>query len=373
MSSRFNHAAMGPGSIRSAASRTGLALIAAAFAACFTPGASAAINDITSLTTSMTTASSVTKTSLSGYGASYSIYKTADNYNLDYNGQDDAVKTVTAGSLGTYTVGSTLGTVTVRRASTGGDNDTVWYAGTGTGTNNSTVVLDGTLVTGFNQALSSNNLMMGADNVFSNMGNAVGNNTNVDRIDVQYSAFKASTAEAFTVMDRGPTNDHDAFKIAAITAIGANGAPSAYGPLISFTDGTWGHTSLVVPTQEENIVRENDSTSSPTFHPSDSTAQSIGGVLIQSSSLVAPGTTIYGYSLFAANVAGSGSELVDWTNTTYFPAADSTSTGGGLDPVATLAGLYTPVTAVPEPATCTLLAATAMGGTLARRPKRKTV
>lgn len=366
MSRRSNHATFGSTFARAARSRSGMALVVAAIAGGVTATATAAISDITGLTSTITTAPSVTKTGLSGYGASYSIYQPAETYSLNYNGEDDAVKTVTAGSLGTYTL-SSLGNVVVRRGATGGNNDTVWYAGSGNGANGSTVTLDGSLVSGFNQALSSNNLLMGADNVFSNMGNAVGNNTNVDRIDVMFTAgFVASASQAFSIMDRGPSNDHDAFKIAAITSL-TNGAPSGYGPLISFSDGTWGETNLV-PTQEENIVRESDSASNTTFHPSDSTAQSIGGVLVQANSLVPAGTTIYGYSIFAANVTGTGSELVNWTNTTYFPPADSTSTGGGLDPVATLAALYTPAP-VPEPASCTLIAA-ALGGMLGRRPKR---
>jgi hypothetical protein len=327
----------------------------------------AAISNVTSLTTSLTTGASTTVSGQSGYGASYSIYKTSSTYNLDFTGEDEAVKTVTAGSLGTYQV-SGLGTVTVRRSSTGGNNDTVWYAGTGNGTNKSTVMLDGSLVSGFNQALSSNNLLMGADNVFSNEGNAVGNNTNVDRIDVVFSAGLTAGTNAFSVMDRGASNDHDAFKIAAITGIGTNGQPTSYGPLISFGDGTWGNTNLL-PVEEENILRKNNTLAGATLHPSDSTAQAIGGVLIQTDSLVSAGTKIYGYSLFSADAKGTGSQLVDWTNTTYFPPANATSSGGGLDPVATIAALYTPLTAVPEPAMCSLLMFAACG-ILGRRHRR---
>ena len=71
---------------------------------------------------------------------------------------------------------------------------------------------------------------------------------------------------------------------------------------------------------------------------------------------------------FSGAVTGTGNQLVDWTNTTYFPPSDSTSTGGGLDPVGTLSALYVPV-AVPEPTSLALIAV-AGTGLLARRNRR---
>jgi hypothetical protein len=346
---------------------TKAALAAAVLPLAMTSVSSAAISTITSLTTQTSYGVPQTVSGQSGYGAAYSIFQPKSTYNLTYLNEDESVKTLTAGTLGTYTVGS-LGTVTVRRSSTGGNNDTIWYLGSGNGTNHSTVTMDGPLVSGFNQAFSSNNLLIGADNVFSNTGNAVGNNTNVDRIDVTFPVgLTASANEAFSVMDRGASNDHDSFKIAAITGLDSTGKPSSYGTLFSFSDGTWGTTNLI-PTSQENILRKNDTLSGGTLHPSDSTAQSIGGVLIQTDSLVAPGTKIYGYSLFSEEVTGKGSQLVDWTNTTYFPPANATSTEGGLDPVATLAAVYVPV-AVPEPTSIGMLGAAALGLMARRRRK----
>ncbi len=321
--------------------------------------------DVTSITTTMTAGTPSTLTNQAGYGASYSVFKAANSYTLNYLGEDDSIKTVTAGTLGTYMISGT-GTAVVRRSSTGGNNDNIWYDGSGNGSNHSTVTLDGPLLSGFNQAFTSNNILVGADNVFSNRGNAVGNNTNVDRIDLLFTGgILASTASAFSIFDRGPSNDHDSFKIAAITSLGSTGLPTSYGQLQSFSDGTWGKTA-VVPNQQENITRKNDAVAGSTLHPSDLTTQTLGGVLIQTSDLAPIGTKIYGYSLFSGAVTGTGNQLVDWTNTTYFPPADSTSTGGGLDPTATLSALYT---AVPEPTTGTLMLA-GLTGLIARRPKR---
>jgi hypothetical protein len=93
--------------------------------------------------------------------------------------------------------------------------------------------------------------------------------------------------------------------------------------------------------------------------------------------LVAAGTTFYGFSLVGGDVSASGNNLVDWTNPLYFPndtLNDNDSrdingnlinlSPGGLDPTGTIAMLYTidpPVTAVPEPASLSLLA---LGGLL---------
>jgi hypothetical protein len=324
-------------------------------------------NDITSLTYKLTTGPSTTVTNVAGYGDNTTGFLTTNSYTMKYLGEDEAITSVTAGSLGKYNA-TGLGTATVRRSSTGGNNDTIWSDGTGTGTNHSTITLDGPLVTGYNQAFDSNNLLIGGDNVFSNMGNTIGNNTNVDRIDLVFSSFKAGANTAFGIMERGSTNDHDAFKIAAITGYNtATGQPTNYGPLISFSEGAWGSPVLATATQED-ITRKNNSVTNDTLHPSDKTTQPIGGVLIQTDSLVPTGTTIYGYSLFAPTVNGSGSALANWSNSSVFVPANNVASGGGLDPAATLGVLYT--SSVPEPATGAL-AALAIGAFMIRRPSRK--
>ena len=59
------------------------------------------------------------------------------------------------------------------------------------------------------------------------------------------------------------------------------------------------------------------------------------------------GTTIYGYSLMAMDVAATNSaQLLDWTNGTYFPTTTDGTTGGGGIELAGLNGMA--FTAVPE-------------------------
>src|ERR1039457_3558423 len=55
--------------------------------------------DVTAITAKLTTGTSTTIPNLSGYGASYSVFKTSNTYALKYLSQDDAIQTVTAGAL----------------------------------------------------------------------------------------------------------------------------------------------------------------------------------------------------------------------------------------------------------------------------------
>jgi hypothetical protein len=334
---------------------------------------------ITAITTTMTTGTTTSVNGVVGVGASYSQFQAPTDYTMNYAGDDQKITSVTAGGV-TYTAGAVTATATADYNTAFGasdNNDNVWEVGTG-GTGSNVVNLKGPNLGGtssgaVDKALSGNNILVGADNVFSNTGNPVGDNTDIVRIDEVFpTAITTSSTKAFAIYDRGPTTDHDAFQIAAITSINPiTGAPTSYGPLVSFADGTWGTTN-VVSSQQEDILRMNNSSSSPVLHPADLTNQPIGGVLIPTTSLnVAAGTTIYGYSLFSPDVPSNATsaQLLNTANSAIYPEANSTSTGGGLDPVGAIGVLYTQ-TAVPEPASASLMILAA-GGYLARRPKRK--
>jgi hypothetical protein len=335
-------------------------------------------DNVTSITTTTVSdgSSVVNADKGTAFSGTYSGFTASHAFNVSYGGQDVEVTSVTGGGV-TYNA-SSMGTVTARRLTTPtNDNDQLWYVGTGTAAG-AALKLNGPALGGFNAALDTNNIDLGADNLFSNTGNTVGNNSNVTRLDVEFGGFAASNLSAFSIMDRGPTNDHDAFKIAAITGVDKNGNPTSYGPLLSYSDGSWGTTNLMAST-EELILRKNDSSSGP-LQPSDVVNQTLGGVIVPTTTLVPAGTTVYGYSLFAPTVTGSGTELTQWTNATYFPLANETSTGGGLDPAATVGVLFTTAasagqaanpTGVPEPASLGL-AAVVCGGLLGRRSRRRT-
>jgi hypothetical protein len=337
----------------------------------YASNAFAAPADVTAMSTTFTAGSTTTVTGVSGYGDSSTGFLSTNNYTIKYLGGDLAVSTVTANGQ-TYTA-TANGQAVVRRNLTDGNpnNDILWYATQGTADpkNGSTITLEGPQESGYNAALSQNNLFVGADNIFGNKGNGHGNNTDVERVDLLYSSgITTDSTKIFTIFDRGLTGQHDGFKIAAITALGAGNVPSAYGPVLTLNQGAWGNTSLL-PLDGYTIMRKNNTLVNDKFHPSDTTLQTIGGVAINTTDLEPAGTTIYGYSLFAPDVTGTGAQLVDWTNTTFFPTNSNSSATGtaGLDPEAGAGVLFT---CIPEPSTATLMTVVA-GALLTRRSKRR--
>jgi hypothetical protein len=335
----------------------------------YASNAFAAPADVTAISTTFTAGATTTVTGVSGYGDSVTGFKSTNTYTIKYLGGDLALSSVTANGL-TY-VPSAQAQAVVRRNNVGPNNDILWYATQGTvnTTSGSTITLEGPQESGYNAALSQNNLFVGADNIFGNTGNGHGNNTDVERVDLLYSSgITTNSTKIFTIFDRGLTGQHDGFKIAAITALDGSGKPSAYGPVITLNAGAWGNTALL-PLDGYTVMRKNNTLVNDKFHPSDSTIQTIGGVAVNTTDLEPAGTTIYGYSLFAPDTKGSGSQLVDWTNSSFFPTNSNSSATGiaGLDPQAGSGVLFT---CIPEPSTGALLTVVA-GAMLTRRSKRR--
>ena len=348
------------------------------------PGNLTGVNDVTAVTTDTVAGTASVTAGVSGAGTGYSVFTPSDTYQITYAGLDEQVSTVTAGGR-TYAATGLASGVEVRR-SAGPDTDNLWYTGQESGTaSGSTLSLFGPQLAGYAQVLAGNDVNVGADNLFSThasgpLANPVGDNTDVARVDLIFAGgLQASADTAFVIGDRGSANDHDAFAIAAITGLDANGTPpDAYGAVLRFDDGTWGRTALDTA-QEENVLRQEQVGTFDPLHPSDQVTQTFGGVAVTTAALAA-GTgsaTIYGYSLFSPDLTvtgdGSGTQLVDYADAAVYGRADYTSSGGGLDPVGTVAVLYTAapvtVTAVPEPASAALAAAAAALA-LGRRRRR---
>ena len=318
-----------------------------------------AVSDVTSITTQLTTGSSSVVTGLTG-GGTTSDYLASDTYSIDYAGNDLAITSITT-ATGTYSAGPLANSVVLNRSTTDADTDIVFDQGT-VGPTLSTLSLQGPQVTSATQALSGNNVLIGADNVLNNAGNPNGNNTNIQRVDVLFTGgITASASSIFAIFDRGVSTAHDGFEIAAITSM-SGGVPTGYGPLLTETTGSWGKTN-VVPTETYSVTRQTGGTGP--FQPSDQTDQAIGGVAIPTTSLASAGTTIYGYSLFATDTTVTGSALANIAN---FPTT-TTETNGGLDLVGTEAVLYTS-TSVPEPTTA-VVGLFGIAGLLGRRSKRR--
>ncbi len=178
------------------------------------------------------------------------------------------------------------------------------------------------------------------------------NFNNIERIDfVTTGGIQPQNAAqltvGFSVFERG---GNDTFQIAAITGIDGFGNPTSYGTL-TLSSAEWGGSLLATDT----LVVRGANSSPYDFEPSKFVqGQSIEGVFFTLSGLgVAVSDTIYGFSLFGADVTGSGGDLVDWNNATFFPT-DTSNANGGMDLVSggilwAPDGLGTTGLLVPEP------------------------
>jgi hypothetical protein len=352
------------------AARSKTVLTAAAMATTVGLASKSFAVDITAVTTTTTTGSTGSASGVIGWvpTSAGETFTSSTAYNVTYAGQDQKLTSVSVGSS-LYNVSPTIGTTTFQTQTGAGLQPltSLWETGGGTGGASTPVPLNGPLVTSDAAAFSGNNFAVGSDNVFSSqppVGNTSADEGDVVRIDVLFTGgLKANASSGFAVFDRGNSGGHDPFGIAAITAE-TGGVPTAYAGLVTTYDtaGSWGNTNLLGAAETDDILRSNVSAGS--LHPANQVSQNIGGTLIPTDTLVAAGTTIYGYSLFSKSVT-SATNLVTVSG---LPTADDT-TNGGLDPVATTGLLYT--AAVPEPTSAALLVVGA-AGFLARRPKRKT-
>lgn len=265
----------------------------------------------------------------------------------------------------TYKVSTLADQAFVRRA-TGVDNpnqSSVWYRdGASPGSQL------GSYATSYPTMLLDNNISGGSDNTFANgtTGAHQVQDGNIERLDFVYTGgLVANSFLVFAVFERGAVNVHDLFRIAAITGWDSvNNVPTSYGTLTGpSSSADWGSTN-VVPDFNYHLFRYNtgDNLTTSTVHTETGT-QGMGGIMFSMAQLgISAGTTIYGYSLFGNDVTngGNSANLIDYTNTTYFPVATSNATGsGGLD-LATINGVS--FTAVPEASTYALIGAMAMVG-----------
>lgn len=168
----------------------------------------------------------------------------------------------------------------------------------------------------------------GTDNLFDNTSE---NANNIERLDyILSSAYSNSEPEkvGFAVFERGAAGAHDAFIIAAITAVDGSGDPSAYGNIIRVKAANYGDpgpnvTCRVLKAEYPNNLLD---ASSSTL------TQSRGGVFISLDDLgIAADQDVYGYSLFADDLpaAATPADLVDYTDATFFP--NNTGDQGGID------------------------------------------
>ncbi len=236
----------------------------------------------------------------------------------------------------------------VRRAGSSNNNSSVWQAQNGSLTN---VLAINTTTLNASSVLLQNNVLMGLNDVFTNTGGSPTEaNTNIERVNYYWAGgFQVGTpsGEGFAVFDRN-NGTADGFKIAVFTAWDTTlNRPSTYsGSVITVTSANYGSRLDIDPvtsgTQQNlsnwstlRFAGAGDSLGTlSVLNAGTANSQGVSGVFISLASLgIASGTQVYGYSVMATDVTGTGSNLVDWANATYYPT-NTPDTVGSIDLVA---------------------------------------
>lgn len=304
--------------------------------------------------------------------ATFSVNDASDSSAAGFNFQNTTtgINTFVAGGV-TYEVGSTAESAYARRSGAGSspDQSSVWYR--------SGSDYLGTYSSEYGQLLLGNDVNRGSDNTFSNDSGPAGGD--IERLDFVWSdGITAGSDFAVAVFDRGAANAHDAFKVSLITGWDAvNEVVTSYSVLVA-QNGNWAggvnvtQGSDVPTTFNYTLFRYNTGNDLTTPYDTEAgTNQGIGGIVFNLEAFgIEAGTTVYGYSLFGFDVTdgGNSSNLLDWTNSTYYPTNTSGATGtGGID-LAAINGIA--FSAVPEPATYGLAAFAALAGWSCLRRRR---
>jgi hypothetical protein len=186
----------------------------------------------------------------------------------------------------------------------------------------------------------------GTDNIFTNGGNGDGNNNNIERVDVIFSAgigSNAITDVGFALFERGTVNNHDAFRIAAVTSLDASGNPASFGPVKTCiggngtTNGNWGHPTLANGNKDLSVFVLRKEEAETRLRVSSAVNQQLGAVFFSLADLgVTAGQKIYGYSLIAGDGLANptSAQLLNLSDATVYPTNTTEGVGGGLDLVA---------------------------------------
>ncbi len=194
--------------------------------------------------------------------------------------------------------------------------------------------------------LNNNFINQGTDNIFTNSGNGDGNVNNIERVDILFPSGLASsnaTDAGFAIFDRGNSQGHDGFRIAAITSLNANGDPASFGAVKTSVkgngtnNGSWGHPSIANGNRSLStyvLRKEGNETRLRASAAIDE--QEIGGVFFSFADLgIAAGQKIYGYAVFSTDGIANptSAQLLNINDASVYPT-NTTETYGGLDMMA---------------------------------------
>ena len=197
--------------------------------------------------------------------------------------------------------------------------------------------VESSFISTMEEAVRSEFINIGTDNVFANKNEGTPNYNNIERVDFLIDdGFVVNENyvgnAGFLLLERG---GNDPFKIAAITAVDANGNPSAFGNLLDISKDTWGDSGITMKT---SVFQTEPQWIEP-LSTSNINNQNIHGVFVSVASLgVTAGQTIYGYAVFPYDVNESN-DLVGLSD--FSTNTGSGSGEGGLDLISS-GGLFIP-------------------------------
>jgi Secretion system C-terminal sorting domain len=284
---------------------------------------------------------------VTSHAASVNGITPSTNYQVNYNNNGNVNVTGFTGSGKGYVKYAGFDTIIIRRAAnawelTGGNKQHIFCEGPAT-VDNSTHRMNFPVafpqVSGQNymqRVIKDGFVNRGSDNVFNNDAGSDATANNIERMDFVYKPGMATTQltlAGFVITERG---GNDAFKIAAITGIDVNGNPTSFGPVL--TVGTASYGATIVNTATYVMRKDPADLSLRPF--SLVPPQAIKAVFVRFSDLgIAASQRVYGYALMGNDVtATTSAQVLNFTNTTYFPRT-TTATNGGMD-VASAPGIF---------------------------------
>ena len=210
----------------------------------------------------------------------------------------------------------------VDNAAVTGEREIFWYEIDSIDTANNDLQLNPSFVGTLQEALTSQTVNRGADNLFANEGSA--NVNNIERVDFVITDGIAVTADllddvGFLLLERG---GNDPLIVAPITAIDAAGNPTAYGDPVPIDATDWGGSGIDI-----NSAVLNDQGSGDPSLSALPGSQELSGIFLSFESLGITGSqTFFGYSVFPEDV---GSDLVGLSDANL--STSQASGAGGLD------------------------------------------
>jgi hypothetical protein len=308
--------------------------------------AQTAVNTFT-ITSSIVVSGGTSSSSIRSHGNSVNGILPNTNYTVKYNNTGN-VSIVDFTILGkTYVQFSKFDTVIIRRVAnnwvtSNGNKQHIYCQGPSV-IDNTTYILQYPVaypvVTNYaymERVMKEGYINRGSDNVFNNDSTSDLTHNNIERVDFVYKGGMQASLPAsagFLIAERG---GNDPFKIAPILTIDASGNPTSFGTVLSVTTATYGAAMYTASTY---VMRKD--VADNTLRPFSFVAsQSVKAVFIRFSDLgISSAQTVFGYALMANDVtASTSSQVLAYTNSTYFPLTTTTS-NGGID-LASSPGIY---------------------------------